>query len=517
MRERLTGLEAVGLAERVTLSALDGFVGGVRARGPADFQVRPPGARLEYVPVVDIETIDFRHRGLVGFDLLGHPALRGAMALARDTGQPAATAQLPLVPDQPGDSTQVLFLLVPIFDRAGQPTTVPLRRAELRGYVFSAIRVAPMIESHLADEVHLRIEEPALPGGDTLVYEYPGARVAEWSPWALALVRQQAVAGQIWRLRFVDDANGVEKALPIALVVVGAALSYLLFRVTRFQLRARLAAEQAAEALRASQAALRASEAEAIAANRAKDAFLAMLSHELRTPLNAIMGWASMLRSGRVDESRRARALEVIERNAQIQARLIGDLFDVSGILSGKLQVDRRPIDLEPVVHAAFEAVRPQADEKQVQLAMDVAPEARHVQLVADPARIQQIVWNLLTNAIKFTPPSGMARLTLGVADGFAEIRVTDTGAGIPRDFLPHVFERFRQGDDTTTRQFGGMGLGLAIVQHLAEVHGGAVEARSDGPGAGAEFLVRLPVAAVADAAADVQPSEAEAAAGPGR
>jgi PAS domain S-box-containing protein len=231
---------------------------------------------------------------------------------------------------------------------------------------------------------------------------------------------------------------------------------------------------------------------DAEAANRLKDEFLATLSHELRTPLNAIMGWAHLLRTGGLDEATSARALETIDRNAKAQNQLINDILDVSRIITGKLHLAVQPLDPGPVVEAALETVRPAAEAREIQLEASLAPSTGTVS--GDPDRLQQVVWNLLSNAIKFTPKGGRVQVRLRPVDDQAEIVVTDSGPGISPEFLPHVFERFRQGDASTTRSHVGLGLGLAIVRHLVELHGGTVEATSAGEGQGATFTVRLPL-----------------------
>ena len=246
---------------------------------------------------------------------------------------------------------------------------------------------------------------------------------------------------------------------------------------------------------------------EAQEANRLKDEFLATVSHELRTPLTAILGWAHLLRGGMLEAGAAANALETIERNARSQAQLIDDLLDVSRIVTGKLRLDVVPVDPHSFIDPAVEAVRPAAEAKGVELRKVIDAGAGVV--VGDPARLQQVVWNLLSNAVKFTPAGGRVELRLGRADAHVEIVVSDTGAGIDPDFLPHVFERFRQADQRTTRRHGGLGLGLSIVRHLVELHGGAVRVESAGEGAGSTFTVTLPVAPVhrsADAEERVQP-----------
>ena len=230
---------------------------------------------------------------------------------------------------------------------------------------------------------------------------------------------------------------------------------------------------------------------DAQAANRLKDEFLAIVSHELRTPLNAIMGWASLLRTGRLDPARSAQALDTIERNVKTQAQIVADLLDVSRIITGKLALEIQPVDLVPLVEAALDVIRPPAAGKQIALDVRLEP----VDPVSgDPQRLQQVVWNLLANSVKFTPPGGRVEVTLARVGQAARIQVRDTGQGIAPDFLPHVFDRFRQADASTTRRHGGLGLGLAIVRHLVELHGGLVEAESDGDGRGATFTVTLPL-----------------------
>ena len=228
------------------------------------------------------------------------------------------------------------------------------------------------------------------------------------------------------------------------------------------------------------------------AANRLKDEFLATLSHELRTPLNAIMGWAHLLRTGSLDEATAARATETIDRNAKAQNQLINDILDVSRIITGKLHLTVQPLDPVAVVEGALDTVRPAAAAKQIQIEASLEPSPGTVS--GDPDRLQQVVWNLLSNAIKFTPKGGRVQVRLRRGESHALIVVADSGPGISPEFLPHVFERFRQGDQSTTRSHVGLGLGLAIVRHLVELHGGTVEASSGGEGQGATFSVRLPL-----------------------
>ncbi|MEH1934851.1 MAG: ATP-binding protein [Nostoc sp.] len=243
--------------------------------------------------------------------------------------------------------------------------------------------------------------------------------------------------------------------------------------------------------------------ADAEAANRIKDEFLATLSHELRTPLNAIMGWTQLLRSRNLDETTTGRALETIERNTKSLAQLIEDILDVSRIIRGTLHLNIHQVKLVPLVEAAIDTVRPAAQAKEICIKCRFNPEVGVI--VGDANRLQQVVWNLLSNAVKFTPKGGRVDVQLQRIQSHVQIRVSDTGGGIAAEFLSHVFERFRQADSSRTRSHGGLGLGLAIVRHLVELHGGTVFAKSPGIGQGATFIVNLPMNAV-----DVEVNTAE-------
>lgn len=228
-------------------------------------------------------------------------------------------------------------------------------------------------------------------------------------------------------------------------------------------------------------------------ADRLKDEFLATLSHELRTPLTSILGWAMMIRNGELEEDTVGRAIETIERNARSQARLIDDLLDVSRIITGNLRLDVRPLNLAPIVEAAHEALRPAAAAKGIEVETKCDTEGCLV--TGDPNRLRQVIWNLLLNAIKFTPRGGSVSVGLERAESSARLTVSDNGVGITPEFLPYVFHRFRQAEGSISRKQGGLGLGLAVVRHLVELHGGTVSAESPGPGQGSTFTVDLPLA----------------------
>ena len=259
--------------------------------------------------------------------------------------------------------------------------------------------------------------------------------------------------------------------------------------------QAKRSADERAQMLEAE----RAARTELERVNVMKDEFLATLSHELRTPLNAVLGWSEVLLS-RATDARTRKGLETIVRNARAQAQLIEDLLDMNRIMSGKLRLDVQLMDLKAVVEAALEAVQPSVDAKGITLQRTIDPTVTPI--FGDPNRLQQVIWNLLTNAVKFTPINGKIEVTVQRVGASVEVLVRDTGVGISAEFLPQVFERFRQADSSTTRRFGGLGLGLSIVKQLVELHGGTISAQSPGDGAGASFIVSLPLRASSDEAA---------------
>ena len=280
----------------------------------------------------------------------------------------------------------------------------------------------------------------------------------------------------------------------VVAVLLNLALLFLLYYLFRRDILQRQRVEEERKQLLARAQAAR---AQAETANRTKDEFLATVSHELRTPLNAMLGWARILRTSKLDEETTARALEAIERNAQSQAKLIEDLLDVSRIITGKMRVDVAPVDLASVIEAALDTVRPAARAKEIRLEPALDPAVGPVP--GDGARLQQVIWNLLSNAVKFTPRGGRVEVRLQRLGSYAEITVSDTGHGIKQEFLPYIFERFRQADSSISRAHSGLGLGLAIVRHLVELHGGRVSVASGGEGQGATFKVKLPIAIAQD------------------
>jgi signal transduction histidine kinase len=482
IQRRYPGIQGIGLTVRVPAERAADLEREMRASGYPEFRIWPrTPPRPELNAIVLLEPEDARNRVAMGFDMTTQAARRRAMDRARDSGRPAATSRVTLV-QEVGSSKQAGFLIyTPLYGTGTTPATLVERRGLLVGFIYAPFRFADLFHGIFGTqerpELGFRIYD-----GKELLYESP--RLASNPRWRQ--IDTIEIAGRRWGIELLSTREGYGGALRLAIATFsgGMLISVLLLMLMRTQLAARAHAEATAERLRTSEAALQ-------RANTAKDDFLATLSHELRTPMTAILGWTQMLTAEKLDPETQQTALEAIGRSAKVQAQLIDDLLDVSRIAAGKMKIDLKPVELGPVVAAAMETVRPLAEGKGIHITADVE---ESVCVRGDMHRMQQVAWNLLTNAVKFTPANGSVHATLRAEDGAAVFEVRDDGQGIDPEFMPHLFERFRQADSSTTRAHMGLGLGLAIVSHLVELHGGTITAESPGLGKGATFRVRLPL-----------------------
>jgi len=514
LRAKYPGIQGIGFAARIPAAQLPATLATLRAEGVTLTRVWPDDPRDFYYPIVYLEPLDRRNRAAVGYDMFTESIRCTAMERAARDGVAATSGRVTLVQEIDPEKQAGFLIYFPVYSSGAVPETEAERLRRLRGFVYSPFRAGDFLETVASvgeAEVSLRIYDGPAPTPGHLLHDSQhglvGAAPGSAGTRVLSAARSLQVPGRTWTFVVttlpVFHLGSGSRLLPWVLAG-GAFVSVLLFVATRAEVKARAYAEAAADDLRRSEEALRASQAEllrlvdaerqahaeAAEASRAKDEFLATLSHELRTPLNAILGWATMMKDGSLTEDQEQHAVDIIGRNARVQAELIEDLLDVSRIITGKLHIEMRPAVLARSVEAALDTVRPAGEAKGVSLEWAPSTEGP---VLGDPDRLQQVAWNLLSNAIKFTPPGGRVVASLDAADGHVELRVSDTGVGVSPSFIPHMFERFRQHDSSTTRAHGGMGLGLAIVRHLVELHGGTVSVYSRGEGHGAAFTVRLP------------------------
>ena len=509
LKERYPAIEGIGYSQCIPRQSVPRVLRALALDG-TPLKVWPDTDHAERCPVVFFDSPDGDGRGLRGFDLNSDARMRSAMEAARDSGQPtlAPTASLTGSDDGLGEEDRKLFVFIPIY-RVASPADIAARRRYLFGFVFS-----PLGATRLFDHV----VELTVPSVSYEVFEgaiaTPGASLGGVSGVERARFESTApvdVSGGEWLVSvklLSGDAAVVPEEAKRALLG-GLLISFMLFVVTRAQARAWESAARHEAELRTSAEALKEREAQANAANRAKDEFLATLSHELRTPLNVVLGWIGMLRHDVLSEERAAQALEIIERNARQQAELIDDLLDVSRIITGKLRLNVRPLELSPIITSVAESLRPSADAKGVRL--EFGSFAQPSTVMGDPDRLRQTLWNLLSNAVKFTPAGGTVTVLLESREQKVTVRVRDTGVGISAEFLPQVFERFMQADSTITRAHSGVGLGLAIVKELIELHGGTVAAASAGINQGSEFSLTLPLFVAPPAPARTKSADGQA------
>jgi signal transduction histidine kinase len=504
LSKRYPGIEAIGFAQRVARRNLGSFARAIELDGVTRFRLRPEGERDEYQTIVFLEPMDARGRDAIGFDLAVDPVQLRAMERARDSGQPALAGGATAPFD--GIAAGGVILYVPVY-RSGRPTeTVEQRRQALYGFVFSPIHAGRLLEQAAASSWE-PVTFEVYDGNDVNAARLIHASGSPTPEPEYLSSGPLTVAGHQWLL-VVKSVAAVPALMsrPVRNTLTGGLiLSLLLFILLRVQVSAWESAKRHAAEIRASEQAVRASEARlrealareqeareaAQAADRAKDDFLVSVSHELRTPISAMLGWLSMMKTGAVRPDRQAHALDVVERNARLQARLIEDLLDVSRILLGRMSVDLQPIAVAPAVLFVADSLRPAAEAAGVELHAPMLTGPGMIR--GDAARVQQIVWNLVSNAVKFTPSGGQVFVELTDNGVSVELQVRDTGIGIAPEFLPHVFERFSQAGAATSRVNSGLGLGMAITKHLVELHGGTVTAHSDGRGLGTTFVVAFP------------------------
>jgi signal transduction histidine kinase/ActR/RegA family two-component response regulator len=452
----------------------------------------PRTTRAEACPIVFLESGRPANPQAVGFDLSSEPLLLEAIVTARDTGEPQMSHRLGrLEAWDPDRRHPNIVAVIPVYRHTRRQGTVDERRRAFLGFVFSPLDTDRLFE-HVVDLTAPSLEFQVFDGTTTSPDNSLGGLHASATSARYQTTRTVQVPGREWlfEARMGGDTAAIIPRAAAQTFAGGFILSFLFFFITRAQVRAWETAARHEAELRASATALQEREAQANAANRAKDEFLATLSHELRTPLNVVLGWVGMLRKKMMTEERAARALEIIERNARQQAELIDDLLDISRIVTGKLQLELRAVDFASIVSTVAESLRPGAEAKGVCLQVRTPANAL---VKGDPDRLRQTVWNLLANALKFTPSGGSVLVELTGDAQHVRLRVRDTGVGITAEFLPRVFDRFQQADSSTTRAHSGVGLGLAIVRELVELHGGTVQAESAGLGSGAVFSVSLP------------------------
>jgi signal transduction histidine kinase/ActR/RegA family two-component response regulator len=487
LQQRYPGIQGIGFTAHVPRENAGQLVERMRGEGFEDFRLWPETEGPAVDAIVYLEPLDERNRAAIGYNMASEPTRREAMLRARDTGVAAASGMVTLVQEIDEEKQAGFLIYVPIYRVPQPPATVSARQDQLRGFIYSPFRAGDLFEG-IFGEVQPRVNFAIYDGAaraERLLYDSSPTRVPGYRP-RFSTQETIDVAGRPWVLEFTTrpEFDAASSRSQVLLILIGGILfSAALFWMSLRQARARA---EAVALFEEAQTHRRAAEE----ANRTKDDFLATVSHELRTPMASIVGWSSLLAEGDLPEEEVRVAVEAIHRSSRVQAELIDDLLDLSRISSGKLDVNPTAADLSELVRTAVHSIQHTAAEKR--LPVELQSPNEKILVWGDPKRLNQIFLNLLSNAVKFTD-EGFVRTRLVPSGDQVFVEIEDSGIGLDPDFLPHLFQRFKQADASSGRIHGGLGIGLSIVRHLVELHGGSVEAESPGLGKGSTFRVTLP------------------------
>lgn len=498
-----SGIQGIGYAKRISFNEREAFSQKMQNEKTEGFKFRSDSEFLENQTVIYFEPVNRADRFVVGLDVSTDRHCREALEKARDTGKAAATGKIELAAENETNKQAGFLIFIPVYKGGKTPQTVEERRRLLDGYVFSLFRAESL----------LREIQKSFAISDVAVTIYEGQPQLEN---VLARTEQQLndqperfktstnldVADRKWTVEYESLPSFILQSnigwTPL-IFIGGLAFSLLFFGMTYLESYARAKAENITDELQESEREkaflLEKEQIErkrAEAANKAKDEFMSVVSHELKTPLNAIAGWTKILYAENLSPQTKKQALQKIDKNLRMQTKIVEELLEFSQILSGKTHLSRREVDFSEMFEETFRQVNPIAEGKGVTLMKENSLDNQ--KLYGDGDKLRSVIENLLSNAVKFTPQGGTVNAELKEKDSSLEMVIRDDGQGIKAEFLPHIFEHFRQADSSITRLHGGLGLGLAITRHIVQLHGGSIKAASKGEGKGAVFTVRLPL-----------------------
>lgn len=502
------GAQGIGYSKTIRREDRDGFVNTLRAQGIADYNIFPAGERDFYQPIVYIEPFDERNRQALGFDMSSEKNRLAAMQLARDSGAASSTAKITLLQETEIERQTGFLIYLPIYGSAEEPPTVAERQNSLQGYIYSPFRAKNFLQDVQnnagTSDIIITIYD-GIPSAENFLARTDTSGVRNFSQQISGDYSTQneiEVGGRHWTIQYNSlpsfAAQSSVNWTPL-IFLCGLIFSLLLFGMTYWEAITRAKLQQTADNLTDSerqiqgllekeQAARRVAET----ANATKDEFISVVSHELRTPLNAIAGWARILKSDDLSDNTKRLALQKIEKNLRLQTTLVEDLLNYSQLVSSKETLEKVEFDCSEIFEAVYTEFEKVAHKKGIEITKE--NELNGQKILGDANKIKMVIVNLFSNALKFTPPEGNIKARLRQEDDSIEIKIEDSGSGISAEFLPHIFDRFSQYDTSTTRKFGGLGLGLAVSEHIVKLHNGTIEAKSEGEGKGSTFSVRLPV-----------------------
>lgn len=500
------GIQGIGFTKRLLKGEEQAFTEKMRAgEGYSEFKIFPEGERPEYQTIIYLEPLNELNRRAIGFDMSTERVRAEALERACNSGEAVATGKVVLVQESGGgaDKQSGFLIYLPVYKGGRTPQTVEERRQLLDGFVYSPFRAGNFlrdVQSRMSiSDIALTIYESEQKPENILAQTDMAAGSTRTGEYKTS--SEVDVAGRKWIIEYETLSSFQTQSstgwTPL-IFISGLIFSLLLFGMTYLESYARAKAENITSELKESEREkgllLEREQMErrrAEEASKAKDEFISIVSHELRTPLNSIAGWSKILYAENLSPTTKKQALQKIDKNLRIQTKIVEDLLDFSQILSGKSDLSRQQIDFSKMFEEAFSQVNALAQEKRITLVKENRLNGQKI--VGDRQRLEGVIKNLLSNAVKFTPEGGKVFTEIQEKDSLIEMTIRDTGQGIKPEFLPHIFERFRQADSSSTRRYGGLGLGLAISNHIVKLHGGSIEAASEGEGKGAIFTVRLP------------------------
>ena len=502
------GAQGIGYTKTVRNVEREKFLDLIQAQGISNYKIFPASEKAFYQPIVFIEPQNERNDKALGFDMSSEENRSAAMLRARDTGFASATGKVALLQENEEDRQAGFLIYLPVYQSAEEPVTIEERQNSLQGYIYSPFRAKNFLkdvqENAGTSDIVIRIYDGALTPEnflaqtDTIGKNFvPGQISADYSTQ-----NEIEVAGRKWIIQYNSLPSFASQSsvnwTPL-IFLCGVIFSLLLFGMTYWETSTRSKLQETADELTESERQIQgllekeqAARRSAEAANATKDEFISVVSHELRTPLNAIAGWTRILKSDELSGNTKSLALQKIEKNLRLQTHLVEDLLNYSQLVSSSENLEKKEIDCSDVFEKAFSSFEKEAKKKGILLTKE--DNLNGQKILGDADKIKIVFENLLSNALKFTPSEGHINAALKAENDCLEIKITDSGRGIDPEFLPHIFDRFSQYDSSTTRKFGGLGLGLAVSEHIVKLHNGTIHARSEGEGKGSTFSVKFPL-----------------------
>jgi signal transduction histidine kinase len=500
-------VQAIGYNKVVLPEEREELIKKMQAEGVEDFRMFPGGERDSYQAVIYIEPFNEQNKKDLGYDMFTEPKRREALVRAADSGMPTASAKVNLLRSIE-ESPQAGFLIyLPIYKNGKIPATIEEKRKDLIGYIYSPFRAADFLDeiqkSTDTSDIAIQIYD-----GEPQPENLLSQTTFENNPKSVNQIEKDqttenimTIAGRMWTIKYNSLPSFSEQSsinwTPL-IFLSGIVFSFLLFGMTYWETAARQKLQITAARLTESEAQKQKlleneQRARLLAeqANTTKDEFIAVVSHELRTPLNAIAGWAKILKTSNLSPNTKNLALEKINKNLRSQTKLVEELLEYSQILSGKINYEEKPVNFSDLFENTFQDIETSAKERRIELLKNNRLNGHLI--LGDEAKIKIVIYNLLTNAIKFTHSGGKVEIQLAGDNGTVQMTIKDNGKGMSPEFLPQIFDRFSQADSSSTRNYGGLGLGLTISKHIVKLHNGTIEATSDGIGTGSVFTVKFP------------------------